>query len=111
MERRVDHRRMAANLKQLRKRSGLSQTELAERSGVSQPTISALERAAHDGVKTNTLAAIADVLGICPVCLQCEDATPDLLLDGSLCEIQTRFCQATPEGRQFLLQAARRETR
>ena len=111
MERKVSTRRMAENLKSLRKCRGLSQTELADKSGVSQPAVSALERGIQAGVKTNTLAAIADVLGVCHVCLQCEDATPDVLLDGSLCEMAHRFCSASPDGRRFLLDAARRETR
>ena len=111
MNRSVDYRQMAANIKAIREYRGLTQPQLARLTGVTQPTISAVERAAHKSVKTGTIKAIADALGICHVCVQCEDATPEVLLDGSLCEMTHLFCAASPEGRAFILTAARREAR
>ena len=50
-------------LKQFRKEHGLSQEELAEKSGVSRVTISKLESGELSVSKTTTLIQIADALG------------------------------------------------
>jgi transcriptional regulator with XRE-family HTH domain len=47
-----------------RARLGLSQEGLAERAGVSRPTISRIERGAIDNVGLDTVQRIADALGV-----------------------------------------------
>ena len=111
MNRRVKYGRMAENIKAIRTSRGLTQKQLAAATGVSQPTVSAIERGAHASVKTGSIKAIADELGVCHVCLQCEDATPEMLIDGTLCQMTHLFCAASADGRDFLLSAARREVR
>ena len=50
-------------IKEMRERLGLSQTELAQRSGITRATLWALESGAADCTTTKTLSRIADVLG------------------------------------------------
>lgn len=52
----------AERIKQARIDAGLTQTELAERSGISQPAISAVESGAD--VRLSTLERIAEALGV-----------------------------------------------
>jgi transcriptional regulator with XRE-family HTH domain len=54
---------LSANLIFERARAGLSQGRLAERSGVSRPTISRIERAVAADVGLDTLQKLADALG------------------------------------------------
>jgi predicted ATPase/transcriptional regulator with XRE-family HTH domain len=56
-----------AQLRQLRVRAGLSREELAERSGVSVPTILALELGRRRQPHPHTLATLAEALGLAPV--------------------------------------------
>ena len=49
-------------LKEIREKRGLTQEELAEKSGVSRVTISLIESGKSDCVKTQTLAKLADAL-------------------------------------------------
>lgn len=51
-------------LKQIREQKGLSQNELAEKSGVSRVTISMLETGAQENAKTRTLLKLATALGV-----------------------------------------------
>lgn len=53
---------MGDKLKDLRKARRMSQTELAERSGVSRQTISAIESNGTNAATTKTLAKIAEAL-------------------------------------------------
>lgn len=48
----------------LRKKKGLTQAELAEKSGVSRATICAIENGTNKGVSTTTLTKLADALGV-----------------------------------------------
>ena len=50
-------------LKQLRRRRGLSQKDLAEASGVGQDTISGIESGRHEP-RPSTLRKLADTLGV-----------------------------------------------
>lgn len=50
----------------LRERRGLSQAELARRSGVSQATISRIEAGKTRGVDLDTLDRLARALGVSP---------------------------------------------
>ena len=54
---------VANRLRQLREEKGWTQAHLAEISGVSRPTIIALEKGNILSVKTETLSKIADALG------------------------------------------------
>ena len=47
-----------------RERAGLSQIELAKRSGISQVTISALEKGRNSGGNLDTIELLADALGL-----------------------------------------------
>ena len=53
---------MANNLRRIRTDMGMSQTELAEKSGISRQTIIRIESDSAVPVKTSTLIKIADVL-------------------------------------------------
>lgn len=55
---------MLFRVKELRESRGLTQVELAERSGVSRGTICALESGQEKTVTTSTLLKLASVLGV-----------------------------------------------
>lgn len=61
---------LAKRLRKARKKAGLSQPELAERSGVSQQAISRIERGEQKG--TSFLVALADACGVDPAWLYSE---------------------------------------
>ena len=50
-------------LKDVREKNGITQEELAEKSGVSRATISLIENGRAECVKTDTLSKLADALG------------------------------------------------
>ena len=54
---------MGIKIKERREELNMTQEELAQRSGVSRQTISALENDKYDNVLVGTLAAIATALG------------------------------------------------
>lgn len=54
---------MGFALKEIREKMGITQEELAEKSGVSRTTISLIESGRADCVKTQTLTKLADALG------------------------------------------------
>lgn len=60
-------------LKQLREERGLTQEELAEKSGVSRVTISMLEVGKQKVTKSTTLVSLADALGVSVTDLLCTD--------------------------------------
>jgi len=105
------HALIAKRVLALRKEQGLNQTELAKKAGVSQQSVSTLEGQKTESVRLLTIYRIAEALGVCGVCLQCEDATLDMLKDGSLCRLMHRYCRVSTESRQFIDQVAERETR
>lgn len=55
---------MFRKIKDARRAKGLTQKELAERSGVSRVTINALETGKLTNTKTDTLRSIAKALGL-----------------------------------------------
>lgn len=55
---------LAAALVRARNRTGMSQYDLEEKSGVSRPTIANIETGETTDVKLSTLARLADALGI-----------------------------------------------
>lgn len=54
---------MKFRLKEIRKKHGMTQEELASKSGVSRVTISLIESGKSNSVKTWTIAKLADALG------------------------------------------------
>lgn len=54
---------MESKLKEFRKKKGLTQDELSEKSGVSRTIISFLENGRTDCTMTSTLTKLADALG------------------------------------------------
>lgn len=54
---------MENRVKELRKELGMTQEELAQKSGVSRQTIISIENGSNDNVLVGTLAAIATALG------------------------------------------------
>lgn len=54
---------MSYKVKEFREKAGLSQDELAKKSGVSRTTISALENGAANSTSTKTLNKLAQALG------------------------------------------------
>ncbi len=57
---------IAANLKALRKRAGLSQRALAKITGLSQAEISKIEGSGGATVRTDTVELLAGKLGVLP---------------------------------------------
>ena len=55
---------LADNVKQLRLRLGYTQTELAERAGLSQPQISNIETGDAANPRLNTIRRLAEALGV-----------------------------------------------
>lgn len=70
----------STRLREMRKAAGLSQAELAERTGVSQPAISQIE---NDVLAMDVawMRAFARVLGCKPADLLSDDDNPDRLTD------------------------------
>ena len=60
---------ISIRLKELRKARGWSQVELAERAGIRQGTISAIEKGETKGIDFATLEALADVFEVDPAVL------------------------------------------
>lgn len=60
----INHKAVAKNIRVARARLGLSQKELAEKSGVNEATISFLENAKHGIIRMSTLTKLANVLGL-----------------------------------------------
>jgi transcriptional regulator with XRE-family HTH domain len=61
-ERRAAMLEIASQVNKARQAAGLSQNELADRAGISRPSVVRVERG--DDVNTATLGKIADVLGL-----------------------------------------------
>lgn len=55
---------LGENVRRIREARGLSQEELAEKSGVHRVTIARLEAGLQEGVNTANLGALADALGV-----------------------------------------------
>lgn len=53
-------------LKELRENSGMSQEELAKKSGISRTTLSKIENNEEVNVNTRTIAKLADVFNVKP---------------------------------------------
>ena len=54
---------MKFRLKEIREKHGMTQEELASKSGVSRVSISLIETGKSSSVKTQTIAKLADALG------------------------------------------------
>lgn len=63
VQRQASLRVAGMRLGDVRKRQGLSQKELAERMGISQARVSAIETATLRDIKVSTLVAYAEALG------------------------------------------------
>ena len=61
-------------LKQLRAERGMTQEELAEKSGVSRVTISMLEAGKQRVTKSTTLVSLADALNVSVSDLLCDES-------------------------------------
>jgi len=55
---------IGGNLRALRKRRGWGQQELARRAGITQPVISVLESGRQERARSDTLAKLAEALGV-----------------------------------------------
>lgn len=53
-------------LMRLREKAGISESDLAEKTGLSRPTITLLQNGLRMEPRRNTISAIADALGVCP---------------------------------------------
>lgn len=60
----INRSAVAKNLRVARAKFGLSQKELAEKSGVCEATISFVESAKHKSIRMSTLQKLADALGV-----------------------------------------------
>jgi transcriptional regulator with XRE-family HTH domain len=72
----IEPRSIGDRLRHARKEKGLSQTDLAERIGVSQPAVANWESGVHDPRRV-MLAKIADVLSVSPEWLASGDRSAD----------------------------------
>lgn len=71
--------RLARRIVSLRRRAGISQAELAEKAGTSQPTISRLERAKDPSPDARLLSRIADSLDVAVTDLVPQDLLEKLV--------------------------------
>lgn len=69
---------MAYRIRELRTAAGMSQEDLAKKSGISRPVISKLETTDGDKVTVKTLVAIADALKVEPSYLFLPRAYTDI---------------------------------
>ena len=60
----IDSKRVAMNVRVARARVGLSQKELADKSGVCETTISFIENGKQEMIRMSTLQKLAEVLGV-----------------------------------------------
>ncbi|HLD90208.1 MAG TPA: helix-turn-helix transcriptional regulator [Patescibacteria group bacterium] len=60
----MDYVQVGRRLKEARVRLGLKQEDVAARAGVSQPTVSDLERGVREGIAFRSLAAVAEAVGV-----------------------------------------------
>ena len=81
---------LAKNVEALRKKRGWTQTELGEKSGTSQRTVSNIENETNDP-SSQKVAAIADAFGIPPYMLYLPDLTLDLLDSTELPSVIDRY--------------------
>jgi transcriptional regulator with XRE-family HTH domain len=95
----------ANRLRELRKAAGLSQIDLAQRSGVSQPYISQVENQAAVTLDIARMRALARDLKCVPADLLSDDDNPDRLSDDERVLIQA-FRSADPVQRELLLRLA-----
>lgn len=68
-------------LREARDAAGLTQDELAARSGVAQATISSLERGTRTNPTIDTVARLAEALGIAPSGLRFSEPQPEATVD------------------------------
>ena len=69
---------MAYRIRELRVQAGMTQEDLARKSGISRPVISKLETTDGDKVTVKTLVAIADALKVEPSFLFLPRAYTDI---------------------------------
>jgi len=103
---------VSRNLKHFRTLSGLTQTALAKRSGVSQTAISAIERPMDSKSPTiDTVEALASALGLpaWSLLIDCDDMTPDQIqhLNGLI----VTYASLTNDGRHQIERVAEAEAR
>jgi transcriptional regulator with XRE-family HTH domain len=60
----IDSKKIAMDVRVARARAGLSQKELAEKSGVCETTISFIENGKQETIRMSTLQKLAEVLGV-----------------------------------------------
>lgn len=60
----IDSKKVAMNVRVARARAGLSQKELAEKSGICETTISFIENGKQEMIRMSTLQKLAEVLGV-----------------------------------------------
>lgn len=87
-------------LRELRKAAGLTQAELADRTGVSQPAISQIENGVLS-MDIHWMRAFARALEVKAVDLLEDDDNPDRLSDEER-ELLARFRSASPDKRSDL---------
>jgi transcriptional regulator with XRE-family HTH domain len=92
-------------LRELRKAAGLSQTQLAEASGVSQPYISQMENADGTTLDIARMRALARILQCTPADLLTEADNPDRLDDEERALI-ARFRASDATQRQMINRVA-----
>lgn len=94
----------ANRLRELRKKAGLTQAELADLTGVSQPAISQLENDTRP-LDLDDMRALARHLGCRPVDLLSDQDNPDRLTDEER-DMIARMRAAGPEQREQILKVA-----
>ena len=60
----IGSKKIAMDVRVARARAGLSQKELAEKSGVCETTISFIENGKQETIRMSTLQKLAEVLGV-----------------------------------------------
>lgn len=94
----------ANRVRELRKRAGLSQTQLATLAGISQPAISQIENDDRP-LTIDWMRTIARILGCAPADLLSDDDNPDRL-DPEERELVHNFRAAEPSQRTLIERVA-----
>ena len=100
---------LSVNIADLRNRRDWSQVELAQKSGVKQTTISAIERAQHSP-RADTLEGLAHAFG-CPTWALLLPGLPDDATLRRLDPLLQTYRQLPPQGRAEMDRVAEAEAR
>jgi transcriptional regulator with XRE-family HTH domain len=102
---------VATNVRRLRKQRGWAQTDLANKSGVAQTTISSVERPEDKSPTLDTLSQLAEAFGIPPWTLLVDVDDLDPAHMRALDSLVRSFAKLPPAGQDQVSRVADAEAR